>query len=197
MSHVKARQFLEVVSVQRRGKMSQLELDAAHFAFTAHEGQFRKYNFEPYICHPAEVAAIVSQVTNDPETLSAAWLHDVVEDCGVDLGLIRVQFGDQVATFVDGLTNPSQIDPELRKLNRVQRKLKDRDHLANAHNNTKTVKLADILSNINSLVYNDPSFARVWVKEKEALMPFLEGGAVPLYVLVKNNILNSKEYLGI
>lgn len=195
--NVTAKEFVAHVNNRRRGKMSELEIKAAMFAFESHVGQYRKFDFEPYICHPAEVACIVAQVTNDPETLSAAWLHDVVEDCGVDIGLVGVMFGDTVKMYVDGLTNPSQMNPEIKKLNRVQRKTHDRDHLINSAIGTKTVKLADILSNINSLVYNDPPFARVWVKEKEALMPYLEGGAIELFVLVKNSIVGSKEFLRI
>lgn len=192
-----AKEFVDHVNTRRRGKMSQLEYDMAIFAFECHSGQFRKFNFEPYICHPAEVACIVAQVSNEPEALAAAWGHDVVEDCGIDLGLIRIRFGEKVASYINFLTNPSQIDPELKKLNRQQRKLKDRDHLVNAPSGAKTVKLADILSNINSLVYNDPFFAAKWIKEKEATMPLLEGGNARLYSLVHANISGSKSYLEI
>jgi (p)ppGpp synthase/HD superfamily hydrolase len=196
-----ARDFVNQVNIQRRNKMSELEIEAALFAFQCHDGQCRKLGYEPYIVHPAEVASIVAQVTNDKETLAAAWLHDVVEDCGIDLGLIGTMFGSNVKTFVNYLTNPSQTDPELRKLNRMRRKQADREHMENAPYQAKTVKLADILSNINSLVYNDPAFARTWVKEKESLMVYLEpsadSGDVALYLLVKNNIVNSKEFLRI
>jgi (p)ppGpp synthase/HD superfamily hydrolase len=195
MTNSKARDFVNQVNIQRRMKMSELEIEAAIFAYQCHDGQYRKYGSEPYICHPAEVASIVSQVTNDKETLAAAWLHDVVEDCGVDIELIGKAFGENVKKYVHYLTNPSQLDPALRKLGRVQRKAADREHMLNAPAEAKTVKLADILSNINSLVYNDPSFARVWVKEKYDLMSMLEGGNIDLLLLVKNNVNNSKEFL--
>jgi (p)ppGpp synthase/HD superfamily hydrolase len=190
-----AKMFLEQANRQRRGKMSLLEMQAAMFAFDAHKGQVRKFSYEPYIVHPAEVASITSQVTNDPEALAAAWLHDVVEDCGIDIHTIKMLFGDNVALYVGDLTNPSQINPELKKLNRMQRKAADREHLMNSAVGSKTVKLADILSNIHSLTYNDPSFARVWVKEKEAVLPYLEGGSIELWALASAAIGSAKLFL--
>ena len=47
----------------------------------AHEGQFRKGTKRPYIVHPLEVAKIVSTMTDDEEIISAALLHDTLEDC--------------------------------------------------------------------------------------------------------------------
>ena len=58
------------------------------FATAAHAavGQLRKYTFEPYIVHPAEVFAIVSTVDGaTEEMMAAAWLHDTVEDTGVTI----------------------------------------------------------------------------------------------------------------
>ena len=62
--------------------MSDIISRAARFAKAAHESidQRRKYSGEPYIVHPKAVAAIVATVTRDEHMISAAWLHDVVED---------------------------------------------------------------------------------------------------------------------
>ena len=56
---------------------------AAVFAAKAHEGMMRKGSKIPYIYHPMEVALIVAQMTDDPEVIAAAYLHDVIEDAGV------------------------------------------------------------------------------------------------------------------
>jgi GTP pyrophosphokinase len=56
---------------------------AIQLATEWHEGQVRKYTFEPYITHPLAVAAKVAQHTNDCQIICGAILHDVVEDCGV------------------------------------------------------------------------------------------------------------------
>lgn len=54
---------------------------AIEFAVRAHEGQYRKGSMRPYILHPIEVADIVSAMTDDVEVISAAYLHDTIEDC--------------------------------------------------------------------------------------------------------------------
>jgi len=72
-------------------------------ALAAHEGQFRRSG-EPYITHPVAVAAIVAELGLDAQTISAALLHDAVEDTGLALESIRSTFGDGVARVVDGVT---------------------------------------------------------------------------------------------
>ena len=56
---------------------------AAVFAAKAHDGMMRKGSKIPYIYHPMEVALIVAQMTDDPEVIAAAYLHDVLEDTSV------------------------------------------------------------------------------------------------------------------
>ena len=55
---------------------------AIEFATRAHRGQFRKGTRRPYIVHPIEVGDIVCSMTTDEEVISAAYLHDTIEDCG-------------------------------------------------------------------------------------------------------------------
>ena len=66
---------------------------AIEFATKAHEGQFRKGTKRPYIVHPIEVGDIVSTMTKDEEVISAAILHDTIEDCeGVTKELLERLF---------------------------------------------------------------------------------------------------------
>ena len=55
---------------------------AYEFANEAHSGQFRTSG-EPYVSHPIAVANILSTLHMDVDSLSAAILHDVIEDCGI------------------------------------------------------------------------------------------------------------------
>ena len=72
--------------------------EARSFAEKAHEGQFRKGTKRPYIVHPLEVAKIVSTMTDDEEMISAALLHDTLEDCRqVTKEQIKEAFGERVA----------------------------------------------------------------------------------------------------
>jgi (p)ppGpp synthase/HD superfamily hydrolase len=144
------------------------------FATAAHAavGQLRKYTFEPYIVHPAEVAEIVASVGGSDAQVAAAWLHDTVEDTGVTSELIRKEFGDEVATLVGWLTDVSRPDHG----NRAARKAVDRAHTASAPAEAQTIKLADLICNTKSIVAHDPEFARVYLAEKRALLEVMTKG---------------------
>ena len=80
---------------------------AFKFARDAHQG-IRRRSGEPYILHPIAVATIVSQEIGLGSTsICSALLHDVVEDTEYTVEDIRAQFGDKIATIVDGLTKIS------------------------------------------------------------------------------------------
>lgn len=152
---------------------------AAEFAGKAHAGQKRKYTGEPYIEHPRAVAALVSMAAHTDDMLCAAWLHDVVEDCGIPLDQIERLFGHRVAVLVEALTDVSKPSDG----NRAFRKALDRIHLAKAPADAKTVKLADMIDNCRSIVQFDPKFARVYLAEKASLLPFLKEGDPLLYAM--------------
>ena len=66
--------------------------EAVSFAAKAHDGMRRKQSNTPYIIHPLEAAVIVSTMTDDQHIISAAALHDVVEDTMVTLDEIEEKF---------------------------------------------------------------------------------------------------------
>jgi guanosine-3',5'-bis(diphosphate) 3'-pyrophosphohydrolase len=76
---------------------------AFKFGARAHRGQTRASG-QPYITHPVAVAAIVAELKLDVESICAAILHDVIEDTPMVLQQIRDQFGDDVASIVDGVS---------------------------------------------------------------------------------------------
>ena len=73
---------------------------AAGFAKQANEGKMRKGTAVPYIVHPMDTGVIVSRMTDDPEVISAALLHDVIEDAGVTKEELEERFGSRVAELV-------------------------------------------------------------------------------------------------
>ncbi len=150
---------------------------AIFFATQAHAGQTRKYTGEPYVNHPVEVMRLVSEVNDDPEVLAAAVLHDVVEDTPATITNIRIGFNARVAALVDDLTDVSKPEDG----NRATRKELDRQHTAKASPDAKTIKLADLISNSMSIVKDDPNFAKVYMKEKRALLEVLTEGDATLY----------------
>ena len=127
---------------------------------------------EPYIVHPAEVVSILKTVAHTPEMIAAAWLHDVVEDTGVTLELVRREFGDAVADLVGWLTDVSRPDHG----NRAARKAVDRAHTAAAPAEAQTIKLCDLISNTRSIVEHDEKFARTYLAEKRLLLEVMTKG---------------------
>ncbi len=78
-------------------------VNAFNLAEKLHNGQVRKSG-EPYIMHPVAVAKILTELDFDSDMISAALLHDVVEDCGYTIEQIRTNFNDSVAKIVDAVT---------------------------------------------------------------------------------------------
>lgn len=147
---------------------------ALAFATKAHQsiGQKRKYSGEDYIVHPIEVAELVAETGGTDEMIAAAYLHDVVEDTGVSIEEIQTEFGEAVANLVSDLTNVSKPSDG----NRRTRKALDLKHTAQASNSAQIIKLADLISNAKSIVKNDPSFARVYLREKRDLLKVIKPG---------------------
>ena len=80
--------------------MKMLE-EAIIYATIMHQGKVRKFQSNPYILHPIEVAQILSTMTDDEEVISAGILHDIVEDTDGTLAEIEKRFGKRVAELVD------------------------------------------------------------------------------------------------
>ena len=150
---------------------------ALEFATEAHKGQVRKDTGEPYIAHPIEVMGLVKQVVDDPEMQAAALLHDVVEDTPVSIKEIKDEFGPRVAALVSDLTDVSKPEDGSRAV----RKELDRQHSAQASPEAQTIKLADLISNSKSIMEHDPKFAKVYMREKTALLEVLVQGHPTLH----------------
>lgn len=155
------------------------------FATAAHAavGQMRKYTNEPYIVHPTEVANMVRGVSGTtPEMISAAYLHDVIEDTNITADTLREEFGDEITELVLWLTDVSKPEDG----NRAVRKAIDLAKVALAPPNAQTIKLADIISNVKSIVEHDPAFATIYLKEKRAQLEVLKEGNQELYKIAYN-----------
>jgi GTP diphosphokinase / guanosine-3',5'-bis(diphosphate) 3'-diphosphatase len=94
---------------------------AFEYAGAKHDGQVRQSG-EPYINHPLAVAMILTELQMDATVLSAALLHDVLEDCSVSRDEIASRFGDEIAMLVDGVTKLKLADFETRQTTSTGRK---------------------------------------------------------------------------
>lgn len=132
------------------------------FATKAHSGTLRKKDGIPYILHPMEVASIAGGITTDVEVLTAALLHDTVEDTNVTLDTIKSQFGDRVAALVASETEDKRRDRSPAET-WMQRKMESLAALRNAVDpGVHVLWLSDKLANMRS-------FARQYEKEGDRM----------------------------
>lgn len=119
---------------------------AAAFAIAAHGGTERRGKGTPYVIHPMEAAAIVASITNDPEMLAAAVLHDVVEDTAVTADELRQAFGDRVTRLVlhDTASDSATLGWRGKRQGQIER-------LRAADRDGKIVALGDKLSNLRAI----------------------------------------------
>jgi (p)ppGpp synthase/HD superfamily hydrolase len=160
---------------------------ASAFAEYAHRSvnQLRKYTNEPYIVHPIAVSRLVATVTSSMEVMSAAILHDTIEDVDWVTGeLITITFGKRIANLVLEVTDVSKKEDG----NRAVRKHIDLMHLANASPEGQTIKLADLIDNTESITKYDPGFAYKYMREKRDLLQVLTRGDLRLYEIASKTV---------
>ena len=124
---------------------------AYNFACEAHSGQFRSSG-DPYVTHPIAVASILSSFRMDEDSLSAAMLHDVIEDTGIPKSVIEENFNKEVAELVDGVSKLDKLSISSR--NEAEAENLQKMVLAMSKDiRVIVVKLADRLHNMRTLLY--------------------------------------------
>ena len=125
-------------------------LKAAKFAAKAHDGQYRKsFNKRPYFYHVASVAGRVAAFGNENE-VSAAYLHDILEDTSVTKEVLTREFNQEISNLVQELTSYSkQINSQEK---RSVRKKMDHDYLAKTSISAKKIKLVDRACNLEDFL---------------------------------------------
>lgn len=111
MNEMKEITIQDVISKKKehsRRVDTKLILKAYNYALKHHGNQLRKSG-EPYIIHPLNVAYILADIGMDDSTISAALLHDVVEDTDVTNEDIVREFGQEIADMVAGVTKLGNI----------------------------------------------------------------------------------------
>lgn len=149
---------------------------AREFAEKAHQGQYRKWVMDglgqqiPYFTHPCRVADVVSKRPDvTTEMIAAAYLHDVIEDCGVQPFNLTIQFGKTVTDLVVELTNEKHDGKPYEKAPREIRKAYDRLRLSKVSKQAKIIKMLDRIDNLNEMADASPSFRRKYAFESMAL----------------------------
>ena len=143
-----ARFFKDCTAYLKPADVAQLKT-AYQFSDSAHKGQFRNSG-EPYISHPLAVASILTELHLDSQALTAALLHDVMEDTAVTKSQLQESFGKPVAELVDGVSKLDRMEFETKEVAQAEnfRKML----LAMARDvRVILIKLADRLHNMRTL----------------------------------------------
>ena len=119
--------------------------DAFDFARDAHDGEERKGDGAPFIVHPVAVAALLDAEGYDDAVLTAALLHDVVENTDHELDELVERFGVDVAELVAAMTEDESIEDY------EQRKDAHREQIAAAGERAAAIYVADKLSNLRDM----------------------------------------------
>ena len=129
--------------------MTKIE-NALLFATKAHAGKYRKGTDRPYIIHPIEVMSIVMHFTDDEDVLTAAVLHDTVEDTAVTIQRVEKEFGSRVAELVASVTEDKKrkLPPEATWRARKWEML---FRMKKAEWDVRIVWFADCLSNMRDI----------------------------------------------
>ena len=131
---------------------------ALRLAERAHRGQQRKGGDEPYILHPIAVATLLAASGASEDLICAAYLHDTVEDAGVELDEIAHSFGAEVADLVRAVS-----EDKLRTWQ--DRKAATIDHLDAASQYVLALKAADVCVNIADVVLDHRQIGDdVWLR---------------------------------
>lgn len=142
------------------------------FATRAHSGTYRKGTKIPYIVHPIEAAAIVATMTDDPDMIAAAVLHDVVEDTDATVEEIGFFFNEHIAKLVEAESENKRKDQPPQET-WMLRKMETLDFLRNrASREARILALADKLSNMRAIhrdqqILGDALWLRFNEKRKE------------------------------
>ena len=154
MSELKEVTIQDIISKKKQNSRrvdTKFILKAYNYALQKH-GDQKRNSGEPYIVHPLQVAYTLADMGLDEQTISAALLHDVVEDTDATHEDIVKEFGEEVAEMVDGVTKLSNIQFASIEENQVENYRKM--FLAMGKDiRVILIKLADRLHNMRTLKY--------------------------------------------
>ena len=133
-------------------KSISLLLKAAAFAADRHRRQKRKdHEATPYINHPLEVARLLAEEggVRDAEVLTAALLHDVIEDTRTTRRELERRFGARVAALVAEVTDDKRLPKQVRKRLQIE-------HAPQMSRAAALIKIADKTCNLRDIRERPP-----------------------------------------
>ncbi len=138
------------------------------FAKLKHKNQKRKFSNRPYIVHPENVALRLSSLTDSPDVICAAYLHDTLEDTDTSYEELAEIFNKKIADLVLELTN-----------NKEEIKIQGKDRYLAGKLNAMSgeallIKLADMLDNLLSLKETSDEFRNKFINDTIYMINYLK-----------------------
>src|SRR5215207_4129872 len=144
-------ELIAAVEEYNPGVDKELLARAFRFAAAAHQGQVRSSG-EPFVHHPWAVAKICAELHLDEQSLAAALLHAVVEDTEAEPEDVRIEFGDEIAQLVEGVTKLTRTSFQTREQSDAENYRKMIVAMAQDVR-VILIKLADRLHNMRTIEY--------------------------------------------
>ncbi len=145
---------------------------ALAMAARGHRDQLRKGTDLPYLTHPVHVAVILLRHGSSEELVLAGLLHDLVEDCGVDVATVGQAFGAEVARLVAAVSETKAEGG--RPLPWEQRKAAQLERLRDGDAAVAALKAADAIHNASTIAADlERAGAVVWGRFKRGPGPTL------------------------
>ncbi|MDA3836740.1 MAG: HD domain-containing protein [Nanoarchaeota archaeon] len=148
--------------------------EAIQFAEQKHRDQKRKFSGEPYITHPISVATIIRDNKNShriTELITAAFLHDTLEDTNITEQELKKYFGEFVLSLVKELTTDEN---EMKKVGKTKYLA---DKMSNPNKMSSwalVIKLADRLDNVSDIHITSNEFKERYTKETNFILSEIE-----------------------
>lgn len=172
------------------------------FADQSHGEQQRKYAPDKYIVHPVRVMETCRNYLPSLPVLAAALLHDVLEDTAVTkqhlhdflVSIMSPKEARQTLQLVIELTDV-YTKSAYPRLNRRQRKAKERKRMEKISPGAQTIKYADIMDNVKEISSHDVDFALVYIRENKMILEKIDKGDPQLYREVLKTVQQEQELL--
>lgn len=166
-----------------------------HFVIEAHKDQRRKFADEPYVAHLERVMGICRDYLPQIDVLSAALMHDLLEDTEVKREQIRIFLeplvnaseAARILMLVEELTDVYTHD-RYPSWNRRKRKTKEAERISHTSADAQTIKYADIIDNCQDILNSDPDFAWKFLHECRQLIQVMTKGNQQLRLVARDMV---------
>ena len=161
-------------------------MHAVNLAVSAHDGQMRFGNSEPYVRHPLRVAKHIFDLTGDLRLATAGVCHDILEDTKIDEAMLFHEFSHPINKEIVRLVKAVTKDTSLSKANKEAEFL---DRFRHSDTDVVIIKLADRYDNVQDLASQKPAFQEKYKANTFELLKSVPHPGHPIVRHLMNEII--------